>query len=86
MADCPCAVKSMMTSQRASGSGVNCPCAVSVTIQSSISPVITIKQIFAFIYLTRYKIDCDANFSHKSTPLSILRLIEIREIRFFFEI
>lgn len=38
VADCPCDVKSMMTSQRASGNGVNCPCTVGVTIQSSISP------------------------------------------------
>lgn len=37
-ADCPCDVKSMMTSQRASVRGVNCPWVVGVTIQSSISP------------------------------------------------
>lgn len=39
VADCPCEVKSMMTSQRASGNGVNCPWTVGVTMQSSISPV-----------------------------------------------
>lgn len=38
VADCPSDVKSMMTSQRASGNGVNCPCTVGVTMQSSISP------------------------------------------------
>lgn len=38
VADCPCDVKSMMTSQRASGNGVNCPCGVGITMQSSMSP------------------------------------------------
>lgn len=38
VADCPVAVKSIITSQSASVKGVNCPCGVGVTIQSSISP------------------------------------------------
>lgn len=38
VADCPCVVKSMITSQRASGNGVNCVCMVGWTMQSSMSP------------------------------------------------
>lgn len=38
VAECPCDVNSIIISQSASGNGVNCPCAVGATIQSSMSP------------------------------------------------
>lgn len=38
VAECPWAVRSMITSQSASGSGVNWPCIVGITMQSSMSP------------------------------------------------
>lgn len=39
VAEWPCDVKSIITSQRASGKGVNCPCTVGVMMQSSMSPL-----------------------------------------------
>lgn len=43
VADWPCDVKSMIMSHKASGNGVNWPCTVGATIQSSMSPAIQSK-------------------------------------------